>query len=190
MEKENSKFAEIQKMIVSHFAGGASADDIAKVIGVDQLTQDSLECLAELVADHMSEDADPDDVAGFDKDVERCANDIIQNESDKLIAKCENPTFEQCDLERGQWYCFVDENNQQHDCSGDIFDFGHHYKAKDEVFFHREDDGTFTPINWFDIPMWSNTDEEKVQYRKNCIFVFDTIVTSNCEVVRLYDYFE
>ena len=190
MKKEVSKFAEIQKLIVSHFSGGASAEDIAKVIGVGHLCQDSLDCLAELVSDHMGEDADPDDIDGFDEDVKRCAIDIIRNEESDLIAKCENPTMEHCELEsigsHGQSYTFIDENNIDRMVNGDIFNYGWHYKAKDEVFF-RKDGNTFIPVDWFEIPV---EDYEGIEHKRNeFVFVFDTIVTSNCEVVALYDYF-
>ena len=190
MKKEVSKFAEIQDLIVSHFSGGASEEDIAKVIGVGHLCQDSLDCLADLVSDHMGDDADPDDIDGFDEDVKRCALDIIRNEEDDLIAKCETPTMEYCELDRGsfggQCYGFIDENGIYRNMSGDIINYGWHYKAKDKVFF-RKDGNTFIPVDWFEIPA---EDYEGIEHKRNeFVFVFDTIVTSNCEVVALYDYF-
>lgn len=190
MKKENSKFNEIQKLIVSHFADGASAEDIAKAIGIDYLCQDSLDCLAELVSDHMGEDADPDDIEGFDEDVKRCALDIIRNEESDLIAKCDNPTMEYCELEsigsQGQAYSWIDENGIERNMSGDIFNYGWHYKAKDRVFF-RKDGDQFIQVDWFEIPA---EDYEGIEHKRSeFVFVFDTIVTSNCEVVALYDYF-
>ena len=169
----NNKFYEIQKAISNYFAGDCTADNIAQVMGIESLNADAMYYLDQLV-----KNADPDDI---DEDVENCALDVIRCMSDDIIAKCDAPTMEHCELERGQFYLWCDENNIEHSVSGDIFDFTHHYMAADKRFFHKVGDN-FEPVDWYDVPMGGKE-------RSNFVFVFDTIVTSNCEVVALYDYF-
>ena len=87
----------------------------------------------------------------------------------------------QCDFDN-QRYVFVDVDGFGGSCSGEIFDFTRHYKASDEKLFKHEDDGSFTPVNWYDIPEGEN--------RENYIFVFDRVACIDGTVAVLYDYFK
>lgn len=92
-----------------------------------------------------------------------------------FVNKCKNKG------KTSHFYLWCDDNNIEHSVSGDIFDFTHHYMAADKRIFHKVGDN-FEPVDWYAVPMGG-------EERSNFVFVFDTIVTSNCEVVALYDYF-
>lgn len=86
-------------------------------------------------------------------------------------------TMTYCELYNGQNqnYTYGDKT-----VSGEIFDFGK-YDAEAAIYFRANEDGTFTPVSWYDIP----NDEG----RKNFVFVFAAIVYEG-KVLKLYDRFE
>lgn len=89
------------------------------------------------------------------------------------------PTYERCELSGGksQNYLFIDENGVNFRCSGEISDYGRNAKAEDLVIFTEfDEDGEPVWCNCFDICRGG-------EY----FFVYDIIVTSNGEVVTLYD---
>lgn len=102
-------------------------------------------------------------------------NNVVEAEN-YLIDKIQ-PSFQYCELRcsgYNQSYQYKDKI-----VSGQIFDFGH-YEAEKEVYFRVDDDGNFTPVDWFEVP----DGEERHQY----VYVYDTIVYDG-EVIRLFDSF-
>lgn len=92
--------------------------------------------------------------------------------------------FVECELSTSgysQSYSFVDECGMCRVCSGDIFDFSHHYSKDSDILF-RKDKDHFEAVAWYDIP-----DGED---RENYIFVYDKVVMSNGKVALLYDHFK
>lgn len=141
------------------------------------MTQTQFERFANVVKRAISE--------GYEVDEHQDLETIICDAENHIFSNCKPDTMEQCDLKThgtSQYYYFIDKDGQKYDSTGDIFDFAK-YKADKGVYFKREENGTFTPVNWFDIPMEG---EERCDY----VFVFDTIIDCEGQVVSLYDYFE
>lgn len=111
---------------------------------------------------------------GYEYNCKRGFDENIQEAEYFLIDNCEGE-FEFCEL-GNNGYSYGD-----YVCSGEIFDFGH-YSANKKVYFRKNEDGSFTPVDWFEVP--SHGEEG----RSNYIFVFDTIVYDG-EVLKLYDVF-
>ena len=93
--------------------------------------------------------------------------------------------FVECELSTSgynQSYSFVDECGMSRVCSGDIFDFSHHYSKDSDILF-RKDNDHFEAVAWFDLP-------DGGEERENYIFVYDKVVMSNGKVALLYDHFK
>lgn len=125
--------------------------------------------------------------AGFEFDMDDSMADVEMQAQDYLL---ENEpyghVFEHIELSghgMSQNYSWADEDSDYStQMSGEIFGFGEN-RAEDEVYFHREENGTFTPVNWFDIP-----NEFEKEERRQYIFVFDKQVRSDGKIAWLYDY--
>ncbi|MCF0208835.1 MAG: hypothetical protein HUK07_05235 [Bacteroidaceae bacterium] len=109
--------------------------------------------------------------------------DLYAEASDYILYNCEESRMEHCELdgcECSQSYIFIDSNDIQTNVSGEIFHFAN-FKADDEVYY-KVVDGKFIPVDWFEI-------NEESKKENTFVYVFDTIVDSNGDVIRLYDYF-
>jgi hypothetical protein len=121
---------------------------------------------------------------GFEVNEHQDLETILCDAENHLFSKCKHQKFEHCTLNSdgsSQYYYFIDKDGNEFNSTGEIFDFGK-YKAEKEIYFKFED-GKFIPVNWFDIPMEG---EERSDY----VFVFDTIIDCDGEIVALYDCFE
>lgn len=102
---------------------------------------------------------------------------------DVLVVDAENFL---CDMFDGEFeYCELGNHGYSYGnytVSGEIFNFDAKYMAKDKVFFRKEEDGSFMPVDWFEVP------SPKEEGRSSYVFVFDKIVYDG-EVLRLYDHF-
>lgn len=104
---------------------------------------------------------------------------------DDNAVDAENFLIHNEDVEKTFVHCNLTPNGysyKNHVVSGDIFDFGH-FRAENKVYFQEEEDGSFTPVDWFEVPAPGE------EGRENYIFVFDTIVYDG-EVLMLYDRFD
>lgn len=122
---------------------------------------------------------------GFEIDEHEEIETILCDAENFIFETCAVDTMEQCNLSsdgRSQYYYFIDNDGSEHNSTGEIFDFGK-YKADKNVYFKREENGEFTPVSWFDIPM------DGEDGRDDYIFVFDMIIDCEGKVVALYDYF-
>lgn len=92
--------------------------------------------------------------------------------------------FEQVDLygaDHSQHYTWADDESDYYtQVSGDVITTNGHYAAYLKVYYRLEDDGTFTPVNWFEIP------DEGDENRRNYIFVFAHHVKASGKVAYLY----
>ena len=123
---------------------------------------------------------------GYEVDEHEELENILFDAENYIFANCNPDTMEQCNLQsngRSQYYYFIDKDGSEHNSTGDIFDFPR-YKTEKEVYFKREEDGKFTPVDWFDIPM------DGEDGRSDYLFVFDTIIDCEGNIVALYDYFQ
>lgn len=122
---------------------------------------------------------------GFEVNEHDELDTILCDAENHIFNNCGVDTMEQCDLStdgRSQYYYFIDKDGSEHNSTGEIFDFAK-YKAEKEVYFKRDENGKFTPVSWFDIPMAGEDG------RDDYVFVFDTIIDCEGQVVALYDYF-
>ena len=121
---------------------------------------------------------------GFELNEQKDLESILCDAENFIFSHCKPDTMEHCNLSsdgRSQYYYFTDREGLEYNSTGEIFDFAH-YKADKNVYFHF-DGYKFTPVNWFDIPMEG---EERSDY----VFVYDTIIDCDGNVVALYDIFE
>lgn len=96
---------------------------------------------------------------------------ILSNE-DNVIDE-----YAQCDLEftkRGQYYHYIDQDDNDYSSSGEITHLGH-----ETTYYHGEDFSH--PLKWFEI------DEE---HRNEYTFIYDRIVDCNANIIALYDYLQ
>lgn len=122
---------------------------------------------------------------GFEVDFNDDMEQILVDAEEFILENCKVEGRVFCELHThgtSQYYNFIDEDGSERNCSGEIFDFLK-YKEKDEVYFRIEENGNFTPVNWFDIP---NEGEE----RENYVFVYDRIVDCKGKLIELYDCFK
>lgn len=126
--------------------------------------------------------------AGFTFDMDDTMQEIW-DAADNFLSEKEpyGHVFEQVDLngpDYSQHYSWADdESDYTTDAGGEIITTNGQYTADEKVYYHREEDGTFTPVNWFDLP------DEGDEKRREYIFVFAYHVKANGKVAYLYDYF-
>lgn len=100
-----------------------------------------------------------------------CENDILSNEGNII------DEYAHCDIEftnRGQYYHYIDQDNNDYSSSGEITHLGH-----EATYYHGEDFSH--PLKWFEI------DED---HRNEYTFVYDRIVDCNANIIALYDYLQ
>ena len=116
---------------------------------------------------------DPED--SFMEIYEQACNELMEYES------C-GSEFVQADLDsygNTQAYTFIDPDTGHNETvSGEIFDFT---TKSDAVYYRREEDGSFTPLKWFEVPAQGED-------RSNYIFVYAKEILSNGKIAYMYDY--
>ncbi len=184
IENNESEYFSVEESMSGYarllFCGELILDDPACE---DLYDEESAECLFnEMIEDLGLNDKERQNTMakaieeGFKWDRKMYADNFVDAEN-HLIENCEHE-LEYNPLNGGgcdQNYTYVDKT-----VSGQIFDFAN-YKAEKKVYFHENNNGTFTPVDWFEIP----SDGEE---RKEYIFVYDTIVYDG-RVLDLYDRF-
>jgi hypothetical protein len=100
-----------------------------------------------------------------------CENNILSNEGNII------DEYTHCDIEftnRGQYYHYIDQDNNDYSSSGEITHLGH-----ETTYYHGEDFSH--PLKWFEI----NED-----HHNEYTFVYDRIVDCNANIIALYDYLQ
>jgi len=126
--------------------------------------------------------------AGFEFDKEDTIQDVW-DDADIFLTKKEpyGHVFEKCELhgpDHSQYYSWADdESNYTTSAGGEIITTNGKYTADEKVYYRVEKDGSYTPVDWSDIPDAGN------EYRSNYIFVFAQHVKASGKVAYLYDYF-
>ena len=118
----------------------------------------------------------------IDWDVNGITIDDLRDKAENYIMfNDDDPIYRMCEFNgsgSNQSYTYMDDNDVQHDMYGEIFQFAN-YKADKGVYL----DENLKPVDWFKMP---DFDSEEIH---NYYFVFDTIVDSNGNLVKLYDRF-
>ena len=118
---------------------------------------------------------------GFEFDETDSMEEIYINAQDYIVENGEEEmTWNEFDR-AGQSYNFCDADGFMYNASGEIFDFGYHYKASDCKLFRREGDN-FVAVNWYDVPT-------EGKERENYLFVYDRVACADGKVAALFDYF-